>query len=177
MEWDKDFSINKQKFLYIEIWSLAASPDGKSVMTVRDNDVMINDVEMDYTREEFKQTLAVKGSVPGRAPVVVDDQTIACVERGSGLNISLFHYDNAKFPSKGSLKDGHDMIINALLLNQNYVVSAGWDGRIILWDMTDFQKKKEFNCESYINTLCWFDKDKKQVLAGGKNGYLIFVQL
>ena len=39
------------------------------------------------------------------------------------------------------------------------------------------QKKQEFACESYINTLCWADKDKKQVLAGGKNGYLIWVQL
>ena len=44
LEWDKDFKVNKQKFTYIEIWSLAVSPDGQSVMTVRDNDVMINDV-------------------------------------------------------------------------------------------------------------------------------------
>ena len=177
VEWDKNFEICKQKFLYIEIWSVATSPDGKSVMTVRDNDVMINDIEMNFTREEFRQTLAVKGSVAGRAPVVVDDQTIACVERSSGLNVSLYEYDNGKFPAKGSLKDGHDMIINALLINGNSLVSAGWDSKIVLWDIKALQKKQEFGCESYINTLCWADKDKKQVLAGGKNEYLIWVQL
>ena len=69
------------------------------------------------------------------------------------------------------------MIINALLINENYLVSAGWDSKIVLWDIKALQKKQEFACESYINTLCWADKGKKQVLAGGKNGYLIWVQL
>ena len=64
--------IQKHNHLKRELCLLAL----KSVITVRDNDVMINDIEIDLTREEFRQTLAVKGSVAGRAPVVCDYQTM-----------------------------------------------------------------------------------------------------
>ena len=52
---------------------------------------------IDYKREEFKETLAVRASVQGRAPVAVDDLHVACVDR-SGMNVQLYVYDNAKFP-------------------------------------------------------------------------------
>lgn len=74
------------------------------------------------------------------------------------------------------LQDGHDMIITALLQSPDCIISAGWDQKIIYWDIGTMQKKSEFICESYINTLCWYDATKKQVLAGGKNGYFTIVQ-
>ena len=114
MKWGEDFKVEAQKFTYTEIWSLAASPDGQNVLTARDNDCIINDVckfytietwsmtllwmlAIDYKREEFKETLAVRASVQGRAPVAVDDLHVACVDR-SGMNVQLYVYDNAKFP-------------------------------------------------------------------------------
>ena len=58
---------------------------------------------IDYTREEFAQTLAVKGSVQGRSPVVMDQAYIACVDRG-GMSVRLYANDNAQFPPKGTLE-------------------------------------------------------------------------
>ena len=192
VEWDQNFKVNKHKFTYNAIWSLAASPDGKFVLTVRDNDVMINDIckwniswifvifkpflltAVGNTRKEFAQTVAVESVLQGRAPVVIDAQNIACPER-AGLNISVYAYQKG-FPLKGTLKDGHDMIITALLQSPDCIISAGWDHKIIYWDIGTMEKKKEFICETYINTLCWYDTTKKQVLAGGKNGYLTIVQ-
>jgi hypothetical protein len=54
---------------------------------------------MDFSREEFAQTLAVRATVRGRAPVVVDDHHVVCVDRG-GMKVSLFTNDNSKFPTK-----------------------------------------------------------------------------
>ena len=121
IEFDQDFQVNKHKFTYNAIWSLAVSPDGKFVLTVRDNDVMINDMckfrpervrSMLYfttlfaavgnTRKEFAQTLAVESVLQGRAPVVIDAQNIACPER-AGLNISVYGYQKG-YPLKGTLK-------------------------------------------------------------------------
>ena len=41
---DKDFEIKSSKMVYHDIWSLAASPDGKDIITARDNDCVIHDV-------------------------------------------------------------------------------------------------------------------------------------
>jgi hypothetical protein len=43
MKWGPDFNKLAQKAVYSEIWSLAASPDGQSVITARDNDCVIYD--------------------------------------------------------------------------------------------------------------------------------------
>ena len=45
----------------------------------------------------------MRGSVQGRAPVVSDQNHIACPDRG-GMNICLYANDNAKFPLKGKLE-------------------------------------------------------------------------
>ena len=69
------------------------------------------------------------------------------------------------------------MIVNSILLDGDKVVSAGWDSKVVLWSISSLKKELEVACESYINILCWMDSTNKQVLAGGKNGYLIIVQL
>ena len=74
-------------------------------------------------------------------------------------------------------QNGHDMIINSILLDGDKVVSAGWDSKVVLWSISSLKKELEVPCESYVNILCWMDSTNKQVLAGGKNGYLILVQL
>ena len=57
------------------------------------------------------------------------------------------------------------------------VVSAGWDTKLVLWNLSSMKKEAEVPCDSYINILSWLDPKNKQVLAGGENGYLILVQL
>ena len=44
MEWGENFQVNKQKYTYNEIWSLAATPDGENVITARDNECIISDI-------------------------------------------------------------------------------------------------------------------------------------
>ena len=69
------------------------------------------------------------------------------------------------------------MIVNALLLSSTECVSAGWDCKVIVWDIGSLKKKAEIPCQYYINCLSWMDKEKKMALAGGKNGYLVLLQL
>ena len=54
-----------------------------------------------YKKECFKETMAVKGSLTGRAPVVVSDHHVALVDR-SGFQVNLHRYDNEKFPVIGT---------------------------------------------------------------------------
>lgn len=58
---------------------------------------------VDFSREEFAQTVSVRGTIRGRAPVVVDEHHIICVDT-KGMDVSIYEYDNAKFPLKGSLQ-------------------------------------------------------------------------
>ena len=69
------------------------------------------------------------------------------------------------------------MIINALLLSSKSAVSAGWDGKLVLWDLETKKQEQQHQCDSYINTLAWLDSEKKQILAGGKSGFLVLVQM
>lgn len=69
------------------------------------------------------------------------------------------------------------MIINALLLSSKSAVSAGWDGKLVLWDLETKKQEQQYQCDSYINTLAWLDSEKKQILAGGKSGFLVKVQM
>ena len=45
--------------------------------------------------------MAVKGSLTGRAPVVVSDHHVALVER-SGFQVNIHRYDNENFPVIGT---------------------------------------------------------------------------
>ena len=67
------------------------------------DDFFVSVPALDYSREEFAQTLAVVGNVRGRAPVVVDEKHIACVEVGACMDISLYS-STPNFASKGTLK-------------------------------------------------------------------------
>ena len=69
------------------------------------------------------------------------------------------------------------MIINTILLAGDNVISAGWDSKIVLWTISSLKKDLEIPCDSYINILSRMDQNTNKVLAGGKNGYLILVQL
>ena len=69
------------------------------------------------------------------------------------------------------------MIINTILLAGDNVISAGWDSKIVLWTISSLKKDLEIPCDSYINILSWMDQNTNKLLAGGKNGYLILVQL
>jgi len=176
VEWEPNFKQTKQKLNYSEIWSLAISPEQK-VITARDNNCMIYDMATsDFSKEEFAQTLSVLGNVRGRAPVVVDEKYIACPEFSSGMYINLYANDT-KFELKGKLEGGHDYLITALILSGENVVSSGWDEKLVSWNISSKKIEVEIPCESYINILWWMDPVSKQVLAGGKNGYLILAQL
>jgi hypothetical protein len=38
-----NFEIDSQKFLYVDIWNLAVSPDGSNVFTAKDNECIVAD--------------------------------------------------------------------------------------------------------------------------------------
>ena len=69
------------------------------------------------------------------------------------------------------------MIVNALLSLPNGVISAGWDRKLVFWDLDTQKVIREYQCDAYINTMAWLDPIKKHVLAGGANGFLALVQM
>ncbi len=69
------------------------------------------------------------------------------------------------------------MIINSIALGQEFVVSSGWDGKVVLWSIPKKSAEASVKCESYINVVVWRDYAGKTVYAGGKSGYLALIQL
>ena len=61
----------------------------------------------DFSREEYQATLALHGTVRGRAPVLVDENHILCVDRSGGMNIKVYDYKDKDFSEKCNLQVGN----------------------------------------------------------------------
>ena len=58
-----------------------------------------------YLSTRYKETMAVKLSLNGRAPIVVTDHHVAMLDR-SAYTVNIYQYDNQKFPSVSTTADG-----------------------------------------------------------------------
>ena len=58
-----------------------------------------------YLSTRYKDTMAVKLSLNGRAPIVVTDHHVAMLDR-SAYMVNIYQYDNQKFPSVSTTADG-----------------------------------------------------------------------
>ena len=58
---------------------------------------------MVYKKEEFSDTLAVKGSMIGRAPVAVSDTYVVLADR-SGMNVNVYDSKQKEYPLLATLK-------------------------------------------------------------------------
>ena len=58
---------------------------------------------MVYKKEEFSDTLAVKGSMIGRAPVAVNDTYVVLADR-SGMNVNVYDSKQKEYPLLATLK-------------------------------------------------------------------------
>ena len=63
-----------------------------------------------------------------------------------------------------------------LQLDGKNVVSSGWDGKVVMWDIQSGKKVNELCWDNYVNTMAWLDAEKKTLVVGGKSGNLILVQ-
>ncbi len=120
----------------------------------------------ELSREEYTDTLSVKGSFDGRSPVVVGKSFVACVDR-NGMKAKVYRNDGKKYPSVGLFEvtlplkvqyhyllqrplflKGHDMIINAVALDESggHLVTAGWDGRVKQWDIETQKEIQQVRC-------------------------------
>ena len=57
-----------------------------------------------YKKDCFKETMSVRASLIGRAPVVVNSHHVALLDR-SAFKVSLYKYDDDKFPFLGTTPD------------------------------------------------------------------------
>ena len=57
-----------------------------------------------YKKDCFKETMSVRASLIGRAPVVVNSHHVALLDR-SAFKVGLYKYDDDKFPCVGSTPD------------------------------------------------------------------------
>ena len=93
------------------------------------------------------------------------------------MNIRVVKNDWNKYPGQAILQ-GHEMIVNALLLSDSSVVSAGWDGKVKLWDLESAVEAGEARADGYVNALSWQSGEEGRILyAGGKDGQLLKIKL
>lgn len=151
-----------------------------------------------YKKEMFQATLAVKGSILGRAPVAVAGNFVALADR-SGMNVNVFNAGASNYPLIRTLsvrkpcivheicrsfisislitQDCHDMLINAILVSgDGTIISSGWDCQVVRWNAKESQKSDSIKLECYVNTMSWVDQKDMVFLVGGKSGYLAKVQ-
>ncbi len=78
--------LDREKYTYTEIWSLKVwedplLPDHPLVFTARNNAVLISDVSEVVDKDGFRETLAVRGSFQGSAPIEIGKEYYACKDK------------------------------------------------------------------------------------------------
>ena len=62
------------------------------------------------------------------------------------------------------------MIINSIIGDADKFFSAGWDAKVIMWDLDRLAKVTELPVEGYVNTMALDGTDSLYV--GGANGFI-----
>ncbi|TRY81106.1 hypothetical protein TCAL_07794 [Tigriopus californicus] len=172
------FKMDRQKSSYAEIWSLALSPDGTTLFSAKDNLVVASYVEDEPNQQaQFQDTLAVKATVEGRAPVIVNSKFIVCADR-TGMKALIYDHSRQGYPLLGELT-GHDMIINAIAFQEDskVILTSGWDGRVKVWDPEVFQETSQIELGTYVNCICACSNEVGTYFIGGKDGRIVRLQL
>lgn len=173
------FQLDRQKSSYTEIWSLALSPDGTTLFSAKDNVVVASFVEDQPNQQaQFEDTLAVKVTIEGRAPVIVTSKYIVCADR-TGMKALLYDQSCKGYPLLGELA-GHDMIINAIAFQEDskVILTSGWDGKVKIWDPEHFKETGQIDLGTYVNCICSGPKTEVgQCYIGGKDGRIVKVQV
>ena len=90
-QWSADLSqCRVKKEYYTEIWSLALTDSGSTVLTARDNEIIAAELAGD-------STVRVNFTLPGRAPVIVNktEDLMVCPSRG-GMDIIVRRREGSK---------------------------------------------------------------------------------
>lgn len=76
--------------------------------------------------------------------------------------------------------EGHEAIITAMMghfsSNSNLLFSGGYDGKVISWSLSSYEKLGEVKLHGYINSLA-IDVKSGGVFAGGEDRFLCGVKL
>lgn len=165
---------NKMLFKYNiveEVKSLAA--EGTLIFTARDLDVVVSD-----TLPGKSGKYSTKAVFPGRAPLTLLGNTvdkkktfIAFTDRsGKGLVLAK-NLPGENFATAWELNDCHEMIINSICGNDNFLFSAGYDGKIKCWGDIDKSKPSaigEADVGNCVNSICLGNGN--EVYAACSNG-------
>lgn len=143
--------------------------EGTTLYTVCDLDVVATDISPGI------MSYSTKGTMEGRAPMllfgpVVDKHqkyVVCCTRDGKGISL----YNNATpFKKVWTKENAHEMIINVIIANEDALFTAGYDGRVKKWIISEKEPKlaEEIDVGKCVNTLC-FGPDHS-VYAGDANG-------
>ena len=62
------------------------------------------------------------------------------------------------------------MIINSIIGDADKFFSAGWDAKVIMWDLDRLAKVTELPVEGYVNTMAL--DGVNSLYIGGANGFI-----
>ena len=74
-----------------------------------------------YKKDCFKETMSVRASLIGRAPVVVNSHHVALLDR-SAFKVSLYNYDDDKFPLIGTTPDAEVNLKNLAPYREHFLL-------------------------------------------------------
>ena len=69
-------------------------------------------------KDGFKETMCVRASLTGRAPVVANEYYVAMLDK-SAFKANVYKYDNAKFPLVGTTADAEVEFSNRVTMDLN----------------------------------------------------------
>ncbi|XP_042894161.1 F-box/WD repeat-containing protein 7-like isoform X2 [Penaeus japonicus] len=156
---DGDFE--KMYAMVEEVWGLHA--EGNRFYTIRDRGLTITEA-----KNESNKFTVLSSTSEGRAPLYVTSDTLAYMDR-AGMVVLIHDNNPGSHKLKGQLK-GHDRIVTALSGVENFMVSAGWDNKVKLWDVNTFQELGSCDIPGCANGLAV--TDDKLVFAGGIGGFV-----
>eukprot|EP00095_Tigriopus_kingsejongensis_P011215 snap_masked-scaffold669_size115232-processed-gene-0.13 protein:Tk11215 transcript:snap_masked-scaffold669_size115232-processed-gene-0.13-mRNA-1 annotation:"PREDICTED: uncharacterized protein LOC662397" len=75
-------------------------------------------------------------------------------DEDSATEVKSLHVKDGLLYAGDDKGTGHDMIVNAIVFHGSQVVTAGWDGRVKLWNTRDLAEVAQIELGFYVNALC-----------------------
>jgi WD40 repeat protein len=129
-----------------------------------------------FKKDDDKISWSIKNTIEGTGPLLIQDGKLCLLARRN-YNILVHCLKQVGNPKLGSL-EGHEAIVTAMVGHDknNFIFSGGYDGSVICWNLTTYEKLGQAKLQGYINSLA-IDTNNEIVFAGGEDRFICALKL